>query len=297
MLNRMLKTAVPALAALLLASCGGGQRHGVSIAITDAPIDLASSVNISFSGIELSGPNVIPSILKISPAATVDLFQLQGGLAQPMVNTVQAKPGHYTTLSFSILADPDSGQSNITLPDGTHILYLAPGLPQRVELPVDFDYSSGEDVFITVDFDLRKSIVADPNDPTKFQLIPSMRAVLDSDAGSITGNVTQSLVTCLDPAVYVYPGTLTQQQLSDVDIDPRTADPNKVQPLSTALVGLNGTSGLYNFTAGFLPAGDYTLAFTCSASQDVANQSNSLTFSQILHATAKAQDTVFVSFE
>src|SRR5690242_17966907 len=94
MLNRMLKTAVPALAALLLVSCGGGDRHGISIAITDAPIDIASSVNVSFARIELSGPHVTPSVLNISPAASVDLFQLQGGLTEPMVDTIQAQPGH-----------------------------------------------------------------------------------------------------------------------------------------------------------------------------------------------------------
>ena len=290
MLNRMLKTAALALAALLLASCGGGDRHGITISITDAPIDLASSVNVAFARIELSGPNVVPSVLAVSPAANVDLFQLQGGLSQTLVSTLQAQPGHYTKLSLTILADQDSGQSNITLPDGTHILYLAPGLPQQVNMPVDFDFGSGEDLAITVDFDLRKSIITDPNDPSKFQLIPSMRAVLDRDAGAITGNVATTLVTCVDPAAYVYAGDVTP---GDVDI----SDPNHVNPVSTALVGLNSTSGLYNFTAGFLPAGEYTVAFTCSASQDVANQANNLNFLRVLHTTVKAQDTVFVSFQ
>jgi hypothetical protein len=292
MLNRMLKIAVPALAALLLTSCGGGTRHGVSIDITDAPIDLASSVNISFAQIELSGPNVVPSVLNISPAASVDLFQLQGGLSIPMVDTIQAIPGHYTTLSITILADSVSGQSNITLPDGQHILYIPPGTSAKVNIPVDFDYFSGGDLFLTVDFDLRKSIVQDPNNPTKYLLLPSMRAVEDQDAGSITGNVATALVTCLEPAIYVYPGNISTP--TDVDI---TAPAGTLQPISTALVGLNSTSGLYNFTVGFLPVGDYTLAFTCSASQDVANQANTMTFTRILHTTVKAQDTVFVSIQ
>src|SRR5262249_45490832 len=116
MLNRMLKTAAPALAALLLASCGGGERHRVTLSITHAPIDLASSVVVSFARIKLSGPNVVPTVLNISPAESVDLFALQGGLAQLMVDTIQAQPGHYDTLSLTILADESSGQTNITLP-------------------------------------------------------------------------------------------------------------------------------------------------------------------------------------
>lgn len=297
MLNRMLKTAVPALAALLLASCGGGERHGVTISITDAPIDLASSVNVSFAQIKLSGPNVAPTVLNISPAASIDLFQLQGGLTQLMVPSIQAQPGHYDTLSLTLLADQTSGQTSITLPDGVHILYIPPGTPTRVNIPVDFDYASGGDLFLTVDFDLRKSIVPDPNDPTKYRLFPAMRAVEDQLAGSITGNIATPLVTCLEPAVYVYPGTLTKQQLSDVDIDPNTANPLRVQPVSTALVGLNSTTGLYNFTAGFLPAGDYTIAFTCNAQLDVANQANTLDFSRVQNVTVHAQDTTFVSIQ
>lgn len=298
MLNRMLKTAVPALAALLLVSCGGGTRHGISIAITDAPIDTASSVNISFAEIQLSGgPDVTPSVFAISPAESIDLFQLQGGLTTPVLDTIQAQPGHYTTLSLTLLADEASGQSNITLPDGVHILYIPQGTSAKINIPVDFDFASGGDLFLTVDFDLRKSIVQDPNNPTKYQLFPSMRVVEDQTAGSITGNVALSLVTCVEPAVYVYQGTLTKQQLSDVNIDPNTANPHLVQPYSTALVGLNSTSGLYNFTAAFLPAGEYTVAYTCSAPQDVANQANTLVFSRVIQATVKAQDTVFVSIQ
>src|SRR5690242_2990207 len=198
MLNRMMKTAAMALAALLLASCGSGTVHGIDLSITDAPIDVASSVNISFTRIEFSGPSVTPTVLDIVPASTIDLFQLQGGLAQGIINSIQAQPGHYTTLTMTILADAASAQSTITLPDGVHILYLPPGVSSRVQMPVDFDFASGGDLAVTVDFDLRKSIVVDPNDPTKYLLIPSMRAVLNKDAGAITGTVAASLVTCLD---------------------------------------------------------------------------------------------------
>ena len=292
MLNRMMKTAAPALAALLLVSCGSGTAHGINLFITDAPIDLASAVNISFTRVELSGPGVEPTVLDMVPADTVDLFVLQGGLSQGMISLIQAKPGHYTTLTLTILADEASGQSNITLPDGTHVLSLAPGLSSQVQIPVDFDFSSGEDLALTVDFDLRKSIIVDPNDPTKYQLIPSMRAVLNNDAGAITGTVATTLVTCIDPAIYVYQGDVTTP--TDVYIN---APAGTVQPITTALVGLNSTSGLYNFTAGFLPAGDYTIAYTCGATQDVANQANNLSFSHIQQVTVRPQSNAFVTIQ
>lgn len=292
MLNRMIKTAAPALAALLLASCGSGTVHGIDLSITDAPLDVASSVNVSFTQIEFSGPSVTPTVLDIVPATTIDLFQLQGGLAQGIVNSIQAQPGHYTTLTVTLLADSASAQSTIVLPDGVHILYLAPGVSPKVQIPLDFDFASGEDLAVTVDFDLRKSIIVDPNDPTKYQLIPSLRAVLNKDAGAITGTVATPLVTCLDPAIYAYQGDVAAP--TDVDI---AAPAGTLQPYSTALVGLNATSGLYNFTVGFLPAGDYTIAYTCNATLDVANQANQLSFSHIQHVTVQPQSNTFVSIQ
>ncbi|HEY4127469.1 MAG TPA: DUF4382 domain-containing protein [Gammaproteobacteria bacterium] len=291
MLNRMLKIAIPALAAFLLASCGGGDIHGINLAMTDAPIDLASSVNITFSQIELSGPNVTSTVIDIRPASSIDLFGLQGGLAQTVVTGIQAQPGHYTSLILTVVGDPDFAQSNIVLPDGIHTLYVPPGVSSRVVIPVDFTLVSGGDINLTADFNLRKSIIPDPNDPTKYQLIPSIRAVINEESGAITGEVGTSLITCLAPSVYVYKGDVTP---TDVDI---TAPANRVQPFSSALVGFNATTSRYNFTVGFLPAGSYTLAFTCDAALDVANQTNTLRFLQTTHATVTPLGTTFVNFE
>jgi hypothetical protein len=290
--NRIVKIAVAALAVLLLVSCGYGTKHGVSVALTDSPLDIASGVNITFSQLELSGPDVpVPTIVNVAPAVSVDLYQLQGGLSQGVASKIQAQPGHYTTLSLTIVADADSGQSSIVLPDGVHILHIPAGVSSRVDIPVDFDYVGGTDVSLTAEFDLRKSIVPDPNDPTKYLLIPSVRAVIDQQTGSISGEVATSLVTCLQPAIYVYQGDVTP---TDYDI---TAAPGRLQPFSSALVGFNSTSGRYDFTVGFLPAGDYTVAFTCDAQLDVANQANTLRYLGITHATVTPLTTSFVDIQ
>lgn len=295
MLNRMLKAATVALSTLALASCltGTNSVHGVNLAITDAPVDMATSVPISFSQIQLSSsdPNVQPFTLDIAPASSIDMYQLQGGIAATIITAMQAQPGHYTNLRITIAADVNSAQSSISLPDGLHVLYIPPGVSPRVNIPVDFDLSSGGDINLTVDFDLRRSIIQDPNDPTKYQLIPSMRAVQNELSGAITGSVANNLITCLAPAVYVYPGNVTP---TDEDIN---APAGTVQPISTALVGLNQTSASYNFTAGFLPAGPYTVAFTCQATQDIANQANHITFTSVTHTTVSNNITSFVTLQ
>jgi len=293
MLNRILKTAVTALVAVFLVSCGGGGVvHGVALAMTDAPMDTASSVNISFSQVQFTGPSVAPFNVIITPASTIDLYQLQGGIAVTVIAGMQVQPGHYTNMRIAIASDPNTPQSNITLPDGLHNLYIPSGVSSQVDVPVDFTIASGGDVDLTMDFDLRKSIIQDPNDPTKYQLIPSIRAVETVRSGSITGSVATSLITCLDPVVYVYSGDVTP---GDVDIT--GTNPNNHQPISTALVGFNQTTSNYNFTVGFLPPGEYTVAFTCGGSLDVANQSNTLTFQPVTHATVQAHLTTFIDLE
>jgi hypothetical protein len=292
MLIRTLKAAFAALVLVSLSSCYGSSTSGLYLYITDAPIDLASAVNVSFSRVRLTGDaGTQPVTLTISPAANVDLYQLQAGIAALVTAGLALTPGHYTNLSITIAADPNTAQSNITLPDGVHILYLPNGVSPTVNMPIDFSIGGGGTVTLTVDFDLRKSIIQDPNDPTKYQLIPSMRAVQNELSGTLTGSIATSLITCLSPAVYVYPGKITPV---DVDI---SAPASRLQPISTALVGYNQTSGLYNFTAAFLPPGTYTAAFTCEASQDVANQANTISFPAVVTADVQAGSNTFVALQ
>ncbi|HEY1992708.1 MAG TPA: DUF4382 domain-containing protein [Gammaproteobacteria bacterium] len=290
MLQRTMKTATVALSTLFLASCltGGGSVHGVNLAITDAPVDLATSIPVSFSQIQLSGPHVSPFTLDIAPAQSIDMYQLQGGIAATIVTSMQVQPGRYTNLRLTLAADENSVQSSISLPDGLHVLFIPQGVSPQVNIPVDFSIASGGDVSLTVDFNLRNSIIQDPNDPSKYELIPSMRAVQNELSGAITGSVPASRITCLSPAVYVYQGSHVTP--TDVDI----ADPNHVNPISSALVGLNQTTGLYNFTVGFLPAGPYTVAFTCEATLDVPNQPNTLSFTSVTDTVVNNSSTSFI---
>ncbi|HLW73567.1 MAG TPA: DUF4382 domain-containing protein [Gammaproteobacteria bacterium] len=291
MLTRFLQIASLALVSLLLSSCGGSSTSGLNLFITDAPIDEATAVNISFARIQLTGPDVTPQTLTLSQAASVDLYQLQGGVTATIVSDLQIKPGNYTGLSITIAADPINAQSSITLPDGTHILYLPKGVSPTVTMPIDFSLASGGTVNMVIDFDLRRSIIQDPNDSTKYLLIPSARAVQIPLSGTLTGSIAASLITCLTPAVYIYQGDVTP---TDENIN---APAGSVQPFTTTLAGLNQTTGVYNFTAGFLPPGTYTVAFTCQASLDVVNQANTISFPSVTTAVVSAAATTFVALQ
>lgn len=291
MLNRILKTASAAIAALFLSSCGGGGTSGLNIYVTDAPVDLASSIVLSFSKVVLNGPNVPkPQTIAFNPVSSLNVFQLQGGLSGALAVQVPIATGHYTDLKITLAANSLSAQSSITLPDGTHILYIPNSQSDIVDVPVDFKFVSGQTVNLMLDFDMRKSIVQDPSDPTKYILIPSVRAILSDESGSIVGRVDPSLITCTTPAVYVYSGKVSTP--TDVDSN---APAGTLQPLATALVGLNSTSGEYDFTSAFLPAGTYTVAFTCQASQDVANQADNIAFTAMTTAVVTAKNSTLVA--
>ena len=286
MRNRTLLGAIPALLALLLGSCGGS-NSGLSLFVSDAPIDQASSIIVGINYISITGDQVKPVTITFSPALSANVYQFQGGASSPVFTHLPIAAGHYTNLRIGFAADPISLGSTISLPDGVHVLYIPSTSPPFVDLHADFTISNGQTINLTVDFDMRKSIVQDPNDSTRFIFNPQLRVVQNQDVGTLTGNVDASLLKGLcTPAVYVYSGQVTP---TDENLN---APPTEAQPVSSSLVGVNSTTGAYDFTVGFLPPGDYTVAFTCNADQDVSNQDNGPSGSNTVFFTSTGTATV-----
>ncbi|HET7922736.1 MAG TPA: DUF4382 domain-containing protein [Gammaproteobacteria bacterium] len=279
---------------LLLSGCGGsGSSTGLSVYITDAPIDSAIGANIGFTGVTVQGSGGVYAF-QFSPV-TPDLYQLQGGVEAFLIGDAQIPAGSYHAISLDMNAAPGTGASFLTLADGTlHQIYIPTGEPTRISVPIDFTLPTNGQVNITIDFDLRKSIIQDPNDPTKFILRPVLRAVNNDDQGTISGIVSASLIsatTTCSPTVYVYRGDVTP---TDVDVN---AAPGTTQPVTSALVGLNDTTGAFNFTAAFLPPGAYTVAFTCEANLDFPDSAENIAFTSIKHVTVSRNGNSVVTLD
>lgn len=277
---------------VLLAACGSGSNTGVNVYVADGPVEGASSVVVTLTGITLNGDTGTQNYPFPSPTP-ISLLSLQGGLSLFLIN-VQPPAGHYTSVTVSILAAPNTTDSSISFPglSGALPLYIPAGQPTSFTVPINIVVTKNNLSSLTLDFDLRKSVLPDPGNPNQYILQPSLRGVNNDLAGSITGQVANSLITpgCT-PAVYVYSGQVTP---ADININ---APAGSVQPLSTASVGINTTTSLYNFTAGFLPAGQYTLAMTCQAAQDNPATSDNLAFSSVITASVSAGQTSFVSMQ
>ncbi len=291
MLRLIAKCTVVPCALLLLTSCGYGSSSssGLAISVADAPIDTANSVNITLTEMDVTGQGGIHYFPFPSPV-TLNFYQLQGGLSQFLIDA-NLPPGHYSSITLYFAATPGTTVSNITfIGGGTYPLVIPNGAPTTFTLPVNFYLTQNGTANYTIDLDLRKSIFPDTNNPGQYILQPSLRIVNNAEAGSITGSVANTLVTSgCSGAVYVYSGQVTP---TDVNIN---APPGTVQPISSALIGINGTTAQYNFTVGFLPPGLYTVAFTCQAAQDNPTRTDNISFISVQTTTVVSGQTSFVN--
>ena len=157
--------------------------------------------------------------------------------------------------------------------DGTYPLQV----PSN-ELKLDgFTAIPGFEAAYTVEFDLRKSLVDPVGQQAIFLKPRGVRLVENDTVGTLEGTVAEELVLApecaakADPyagnAVYVYEGNgLDAAALGD-DAD-ATENDDEIRPYTIAPVTFNETSQDYEFVVGFVPAGDYTVSFSCLASFD-----------------------------
>ena len=104
---------------------------------------------------------------------------------------------------------------------------------------------------------------------------------VDVSLGSIQGSVASSLVTssCKSPGVYLYAGNVTSPE--DFNSAAPATDAN--QPI-TAQLPVASSAPPYAFAFGAVPAGTYTLAFTCNAAGDNPAQADSaVTFGPVVN--------------
>ncbi|MGH8373428.1 MAG: DUF4382 domain-containing protein, partial [Gammaproteobacteria bacterium] len=159
------------LSTLLLASCGGGGgSSGLNVYMADAPIDSVLDVVITVTGIHVTGTNGTTDFTFPSPSP-IDLFQNgQGGISVFLLSGGLLDAGNYQSISLDIDAKQGTSDSYIILPTDTvatpvHSLYIPTGDPTTISAPINFTMKKGGTMGITIDFDLRSSIVQDPTNP------------------------------------------------------------------------------------------------------------------------------------
>lgn len=193
-------------------------------------------------------------------------MKLPGSLAEALVSGATVPAGNYGQLRL-VIADG----SYIQLKDGSRVGLTVPSNELKLKGPV---LSAGSTFSYTLEFDLRKAVVATGGN-RGYQLKPTgLRLVDTSQIGHLKGNVSETLLlnaACpLAPkenrlpvaAVYLYKGgNLAADTLGDNG----GVAPNL--PYASAPVKYDGAS-MYQYEIGFIDAGVYTAALTCQLTDD-----------------------------
>ena len=242
-----------------------------SLAVSDAPVDNASEVVVYFDEVELIG-NGEPLTFSVEDEngdpRSIDLLALPGAQFEVIVEDTSIPVGDYNQIRLSVTDD-----SYIVMDEGTYPIRVPSG-----ELKLDgFTAQPNFDAAYTIEFDLRKSLV-DPVGQPLIMLKPrGVRLVLNDDVGTLEGTVDSALVmdemcaTKTDMlsgnAVYIYEGEQVAIEALGDDAD-EGVDDTEVRPFTVVPVTYNDMDETFEFTAGFVPQGDYTLSFSCVAFLD-----------------------------
>lgn len=297
-MNKLMLTTL-ATATLSLAACGGSDSNDTndvaqfSLGISDAPVDNAESVVACFNAIELTGNGNSPRTFTvgedIEAPAENDLCTNEEG--QPIANTIGINLLEFTgNDSMMFLEDAEIeagqyGQLRLIMAEGSYIMTdtNSDGEAEKVsiqvpsnELKLDgFIADAGGNLNFTVEFDLRHSMT-NPVGQSHYILKPrGVRLVDNSSVGHLKGTVAEGALLFNDactvapentdePVAYVY-----LYEGSDLDettlADNGGAEENT--PYASTAVYFDGVN-TYDFSLGFIAAGDYTAALTCNGDDD-----------------------------
>ncbi|MFU8783911.1 DUF4382 domain-containing protein [Aliidiomarina sp.] len=290
--------ALSAISLGLLSACNSSSDDTAqfSLAVSDAPVEQANVVMVCFESVELVGNGDQPQRFVIGESENavaandlclddtgnpipntrgVDLLTLQGAEAEALIESAPVPAGSYGQLRLDIA------------PNGSYVEDInGDTRPLRVpsnQLRLDGVTLAANQAFIyTLEFDLRKALVAPPGLP-HYQLKPrGLRLVDNAEIGHVEGFVSETLLlengcnvppeNADDPvaAVYFYSG-------HDLELDSLTDNSDDENgPYASVSVKFDG-AGSYPFSLGYLHAGDYFAAVTCDTDDDPEEETD-LTF-------------------
>ena len=273
------------IAAVAMAGCGGGGSDGfsdtfgsLSLGISDGPVHDARKVCVTFTEIELKPMGGASTTLTLTNPEKINLLDFQGTNTMPVLTNEQLPAGQYEWMRLGVDAsrgsnggmgdtnDPnacDGDASYIVMNDETvHNLYVPSGENNGLKLHGGYTVPVNDQVSLTAEFDLGKSITAPPGQAPDVMLRPTIRLVNNNEVGTLTGQVANALAEAesCQPSVYVFADSVTPNAI-EADVDDDADD-----PIATAMVESqdqgDGTVQ-WHYTIGFLLAGDYEAAFTC----------------------------------
>ena len=297
-MTRLYRPVTALLLAALVAACGtdssssgsgnGASDSGFTLRLTDAAFDEAARVELTFVEVQLrnSAGSWITIPFDQLSASTIDVAQLQGTRSEELVGGIDVPAGDYTEMRLLV----DESQSKFFDTLGAEFELRVPS--GRLVVKGDFTVSETMPTLMIVDVDLRRSIMR--TGPFYNMQNPVLRLVDGKNFGHARGMLDALLLTaptCSDAladtfnSVYVFEGH---------GVTPDDIDNQDAEPVTTSKITYDPASSGFKYEAGFLPAGEYTISFTCNSDVDELNTSEDLQFFGTQDITIKVNDTVFL---
>ena len=294
-------------ALLSLAACGGDGADNriavsgdINLSITDAPIDMAEAVTITFDQVTIKPADGSPKELQDLETTTLNLLDYTGGASELLINTADdadnnpALPsGDYEWMRFHVAT------ASITIDGSEYELEIPSGDTSGLKLNTPFTIPADGVAYYTIDFDLRHSVLGPftkngGSDEVFDKLKPVLRLLENETVGTVTGSVDSTLLaSCAsDTAAYVFEGS-DVEALDDIDSeapDAALTDADAIEPFMS--VSVSPDAGDASFTFGFVPAGKYTIAFACG--EDFVDVNDELAFQSVTNIDVVAGESTEV---
>jgi hypothetical protein len=249
-----------------ITGCGGGSGGGggsgtLSLGLTDAPLDELNNVEgvyITFTEIRYHRSGDGWQVFEgYEGNQTFNLLDYTEGNIATLGNMV-LPAGHITQLRFILDAPVDDG--NIPANPGTYIkyddnsttpLYVPSGAQTGIKIIGNYNVPANGTIFLTLDFDVRKSIVQHGNG--NYHLKPTVRVIVNDEAGDINGTIVNNSGST-ELKVFAYEdGSYTASEAAD--------DNNDSIRFENALTSTN-VNGDGTFKVALLGQGSYDLVVT-----------------------------------
>ncbi len=207
----------------------------------------------------------------------IDLLQYRGRNQLLVIDDLEMGRGTYSEILIGVL-DGDINFSYVLEADDSVVELNAP--VAGLSLP-GMTLSTDEQQF-TVEFSLAQSLRFQASSDSYLLATDGIRVEDNATAASLSGRVDNALFDEVSPCnekddpqlgnrIYLYLGIgLSDSQFADVfTTNSGTTVPDDAQaPFTVAALLKNTLIGSWEYAFGFLPAGDYTMAFACDTADD-----------------------------
>lgn len=292
-------------AGALVSGCGGdgssssggtpssGTSSGeVTVSITDAPVEDVTQVFVTFDAITFKRADEEEGeaeTITLDAPIQVELTALTGENVAPLVEDQSLAAGEYDWLRLRVIEG--GTDTYAVLDDSSQVPLTIPSNAQTgLKVVRGFTVPQSGNLSVTLDFDLRKSLVRRGNN-NDLRLKPVLRMVQDDQVGVVSGTVNSTSLSGWCADVQTFAGFVYLFEGADQTPDDLGSND---EPLVTASVEFDEDDAAYEFSIAFLEGGNYTLAFHCQDGADDPEDDDDLTFDDIQNVTVTEGETTQV---